>query len=100
MGKTIEELRKMIKESPEKCPITGLIRCDEYTIEGNVLYLSNPALDAYTLPEYDEEAQEFNRYRYDMDDDFRKDYEFLCSLDDLRDRPDFEKIKEFYQIKE
>lgn len=33
-----------------------------------------------------------------MDDDFRREYETVCELDDLRDREDFEEIKKFYGI--
>ena len=65
----------MIENAPIFCPITGNEKCKNYVIEGNVAYLPNPALDAYTLPTYDEEERTFYRIRYDMDD-FRKEEEF------------------------
>lgn len=98
MSKTIEELRKMVKRSPDRCPITGLLKCESYTIGDNVVYLTRPAYDAYTLPEYNPEEKTFYRTHYDMDDDNREEIEFLCELDDLRDRPDFQQIKEYYGI--
>ena len=66
--------------------------------EGGV-YLPNPVYDSYTLPTYDEEDESFNWIKIDMDDDFRRQHEILCYLDDLRDREDFEEIKKFYGIK-
>jgi hypothetical protein len=48
------------------------------------------------LPTYDEETEEFSRVKIDMDYDFRREYETVCELDDLRDREDFEEIKKFY----
>jgi len=35
-----------------------------------------------------------------MDDGFRREYETVCELDELRDREDFEEIKRFYGIVE
>ena len=93
-----EDLKKFIKAHPNKCPITGLEKCESYTIQGNVVYLPRPAYDAYTLPSYDKESQAFYRTKYDMDDDCRVTEEWLCDLDDLRDREDFEDIKIYYDI--
>jgi hypothetical protein len=44
-----EEMLKLIKEAPSYCPITGLEKCDSYIIDGNVVYVTNPAYTAYTL---------------------------------------------------
>jgi len=98
MELTTEQLKQIIDEAPEYCPITGLAKCESYTIEDNVVYLTNPAYDAYTLPSYDEGAKAFCRTKYDMDDDFSVTEEWLCDLDDLRDRSDFKEIKRFYNI--
>ena len=92
------EIRKIIDEAPDYCPITGLRKCESYTIDGNVVYLTSPAFDAYTLPEYDAETGEFHRIKYDMDDDFKDDYEYLCHVNGLKGRADFEEIKKFYEI--
>lgn len=93
-----EKIKNMIDEAPEHCPITGLSRCDSYIIDGNVVYLTEPAYDAYTLPVYDTEEQCFYRTKYDMDDDCRAEYEYLCHIDDLKNRDDFEEIKRFYVL--
>jgi hypothetical protein len=95
---SIEEAKKMIAEAPDECPITGLRKCESYLIDNQVVYLPNPAYDAYTLPQYDPESKSFLRTKYDMDDDNRATDEWLCDLDDLRDREDFEQIKAFYGI--
>lgn len=94
-----EEVLKMNDEAPDYCPITGLSKCNSYLIDDNVVYLTNPAYTAYTLPEYDESEQSFYRTKYDLDEDIEVGCEFLCELDDLIDRDDFEYIKEFYNIK-
>lgn len=94
----IEELKKMVDEAPDKCPITGLVKCESYTIGDNVVYLTNPAYDAYTLPVYDPDSQSFSRTHYDMDDDNREECEWLCDLDNLKGRTDFQEIKRFYGI--
>lgn len=94
---TIEQIKEIIDNAPDECPITGLYKCESYVIDNNVVYLTNPAYDAYTLPEYDEDSQSFLRIHYDLDDN-REENEWLCDLDDLRDREDFEEIKKFYNI--
>ncbi|QEH69936.1 hypothetical protein [Cellulosilyticum sp. WCF-2] len=92
------EMKKIIEEAPKVEPITGYVRCNAYMFHEGVVYLPNPAYDAYTLPTYDEEDGSFSWTRIDMDDDFRREHEVLCYLDDLRDREDFEEIKKFYGV--
>lgn len=96
----LERLKKLIDEVPDFCPITKLRKCEHYVIGDNVVYLTNPAYDAYTLPEYNSETKEFFRTHYDMDDDNKEEYEFLCELDDLRNREDIQEIKKFYNIQD
>lgn len=96
---TVDEIARIIEEAPEVEPISGFERCDNYIIDGKVVYLPDPAYDAYTLPTYDEEDQSFSWTKFDMDDDFRREDQILCYLDDLKDREDFEEIKKFYGIK-
>ena len=93
-----EEARKRVDEAPNSCPITGLFKIESYYFDEGVVYGYSRPYDAYTLPSYDEENQEFNRVRIDMDNEFSRDYEFVCSLDDIKDREDFEEIKKFYGI--
>lgn len=93
-----EELKKRINEAPEYCLITGLIKIKSYAFDEGVVYGTQRPLDAFTLPVYDPESQSFSRTKIDMDDDFRRDEEWLCDLDDLRNREDYSKIKEFYGI--
>jgi len=95
---TGSEIKKVIESVPKIEPITGLERCDSYMFEEGPVYLTNPAYDAYTVPVYDPEWTEFLWTRIDMDDDFRKEEETLCELDDLRDREDFEEIKKLYGV--
>lgn len=96
---TVDEIARIIEEAPEVEPISGFVRCDNYIIDGKVVYLPDPAYDAYTLPTYDEEEQSFSWIKFDMDEDFRREEEILCYLDDLKDREDFKEIKRFYGIK-
>ena len=63
-----EEMKLMINNAPKECLITGLRRCDSYVFDEGVVYLSEPAYDGYTLPEYVSEDKAF--YRTKMDDDF------------------------------
>lgn len=93
-----EELKKRIDEAPEFCPITGLVKIKSYAFDEGVVYGTQRPLDAFTLPIYDPESQSFSRTRIDMDDDFRRDEEWLCDLADLKERDDYPKIKEFYDI--
>ena len=94
-----EEMKKVIQEAPAVEPITGFERCNSYMFHEGPVYLPNPAYDAYTLPVYDPEDNSFNWIRIDMDDDFRRENEILCYLDELEEREDFEEIKKFYGIK-
>lgn len=96
---TVEEIARIIEEAPKVEPISKFERCNNYIIDGQVVYLPDPAYDAYTLPTYDEEEQSFSWTKFDMDNDFRREDEILCCLDDLKDRKDFEEIKMFYGIK-
>lgn len=94
------DIKATIEAAPERCPITGLRRCNSYMFEEGPVYLTEPAYDAYTLPEYDPDNKSFSRVKIDMDNDFMRVDEWLCDLDDLRERPDFEDIKRFYGIVE
>lgn len=96
---SIDETKKMIAEAPDYCPITGMRKCESYTIGGNVVYLPIPAYDAYTLPYYDEADESFYHTRYDMDDDFLESEEYICDLEDLQDSSNLELIKQMYHIK-
>ncbi len=100
MSKTMEEIQEIVNKAPETCPITGLTKCESYTIEDKVVYLNKPAYDAFTLPEYNFAEEAFYRTHYDMDDNYRKEVQYLCGLNDLEDRVDFEQIKKFYGIEE
>lgn len=95
---SLDELNKIIKAQPPYCPITGLKRCDDYVFDEGVVYLPTPAYNAYTLPEYDEDEQAFYRWNIDMDDGWRRVYEYVCDLSDLKDRNDYNDIKAFYGI--
>lgn len=93
-----EDVQAMIDAAPDNCPITGLDKCTSYTFDEGVVYLSSPAYDAYTLPEYERNDLSFSRIRIDMDNDFIRYDEHLCYLSDLLDREDFDQIKTFYGI--
>jgi hypothetical protein len=95
-----EEMRQKVAVAPNTCPITGLRKCERYTINGNVVYLTEPAYDAYTLPEYDRESLSFIRIHYDMDDDNREEVEGLCDLDELVEHAPAEKLEEIMKIYE
>lgn len=93
-----EEAKTRLNEAPECCPITGLFKIKSYYFDEGVVYGYPRPSNAYTLPVYDAETQEFKRVKIDMDNDFCRDYEFVCSLEDLKDRENFEEIKKFYGI--
>lgn len=93
-----EEAKKRVDEAPDFCPITGLTKIKSYYFDEGVVYGYPKPYDAYTLPTYDEDNEEFVRVKIDMDNDFCRDYEFVCSLQDLEGRDDFEDIKKFYGI--
>ncbi|MFD2133317.1 hypothetical protein ACFSKI_19060 [Pseudogracilibacillus auburnensis] len=97
---TADEFEKLLDKAPDSCLITGLKKCNSYGFDNQVVYLSEPAYDAYTLPWYVESERCFYRARFDMDDDFRKEYEFVCSLEDLEKHfhPNLKRIKEYYGI--
>jgi hypothetical protein len=94
-----EEVKKLIDTAPEFCLITGMRKCTSYIIGDNVVYLPNPAYDAYTFPEYDEREEVFYHIKYDMDDDFISEYMYLCELEDLINHVNIAEIKSFYKIK-
>ena len=89
------KIEKIIEDAPDKCLITGLKKCKSYIFDDSAVYLSDPAYYAFTLPIYDAETGEFLRTRYDLDDDFRQEDEYLCHIDDLRDREDLKKLGDF-----
>lgn len=93
-----EETKKKIEEAPDKCPITGMYKCESYTLDGNVVYLPIPAYDAYTYPIYDAEEKSFFHTKYDMDNDCMEENMHLCDLEDLENHPDITKIKQIYSI--
>lgn len=93
-----EEMKLMINNAPEECLITGLRRCDSYVFDEGVVYLSEPAYDGYTLPEYVSEDKAFYRTKIDMDDDFRRETEHLCDLAELVSHPRLQEILKFYNI--
>lgn len=95
---SVDEMNKMINEAPEECLITGLRRCDSYVFEEGVVYLTEPAYDAYTLPDFDREDLSFSRVKIDMDADFKRDYEFLCNLSDIVNHENIDEIKKYYGI--
>ena len=94
----VKSMQGIINAAPDKCPITGLDKCTSYIFDEGVVYLSHPAYDAYTLPEYNRDDLSFSRSRIDMDDDFTRYNEYLCDLVDLLKRKDFDNIRAFYSI--
>ena len=97
---TKEEKFDILEEFPEKCLITGFRKCDSYYFEEGVVYLPQPPYDAYTLPEYDSEEKEFQCIKIDMDEDFVRDDVVIGELCDFIDQPNFQAIKDFYEIPE
>jgi len=95
---TEDEARKRVEEAPGVCPITGLLKIKSYWFDEGVVYGTERPYDAYTLPTYDEKSKSFSRVKIDMDDDFRRDYEDVCELEELEDEENFEEIKKFYGI--
>lgn len=98
-GLSYEEAFKRVKEAPNKCPILGWEKCDLYYFSEGVVYLSNPAFYAFTIPEWDEEDRSFSYYRIDMDNDFSIE-EFTIELDEIiEDGWSIKELEELYEIK-
>ena len=95
---TSEEAKKRVEEAPDVCPITGLLKIESYWFDEGVVYGTEHPYDAYTLPIYDEKGKSFSRMKIDMDNDFRREYETVCELEELEGEENFEKIKKFYGI--
>lgn len=93
-----EDAKKLINNAPEMCLITGMYKCESYTIGNDVVYLPSPAYDAYTYPMYDEDEEAFSHTKYDMDNDFMEENMHLCDLEDLENHPRLEEIKKYYNI--
>lgn len=94
------DIKKMVEDAPDFCPITGLKKITAYAFDEGVVYGADMPHDAYTLPTYDPKEKAFYRTRIDMDDEFRRHHEIICELEELRGRDDFEDIKRFYGITE
>lgn len=98
-NKTTEEAKVLMNEAPEICPILGLSKCESYYFDEGVVYLTNPAYDAYTIPEWLEDSKEFIYTKIDMDDDFRRD-DVCVELDELLESGwTTEELEELYGIK-
>lgn len=94
---------KVMPKYPEKCLITGYRKCESYYFGEGIVYLPEPAYDAYTLPEYVRQWKEFCSVKIDMDDEFSREYITLCNLIDVVEWKRFSEIseiKEFYEIPE
>lgn len=98
MNISVEETKRLIDEAPDYCLITGMYKCESYTIGGNVVYLPSPAYNAYTFPIFDEEDEAFYHTKYDMDNDCMEEYMHLCDLEDLDSHSRLAEIKEYYNI--
>lgn len=81
-NKSEEQCERLIKEAPEICPILGAIKCESYYFEEGVVYVSNPAYYAFTIPKYEEENKIFTYVSIDMDDEFSREDIFI-ELEDL-----------------
>lgn len=91
-----------IDESPNECLISGLKKCNEYMIanedqEAEVVYITNPAYNAYTIYRYDKGDLTFTREHYDLDEGCWHDTECL-DLYEILDHPRFPEIIAFYGI--
>ena len=93
-----EQIKKIISEAPDYCPITKMPKCESYCFDEGAVYLPTPAYDAFSIPEYNHEDRSFDRVRIDMDDDFKRYDEHLCDLYELLERPDLQEIIDFYKI--
>ena len=94
-----EECKKLIEEAPEICPILGAIKCDSYWFEEGVVYVSQPAYYAFTIPEWDERNRIFNYISIDMDDGFTREDTFI-DLEDLLDTGwTIKELEKLYNIK-
>lgn len=94
--------RSSIDESPNECIISGLKKCNEYMIvnedqEAHVVYITNPAYDAYTMYSYDKDSMTFNREHFDLDEGVWRDSEYL-DLYDVLDHPRLSEIMAYYGI--
>lgn len=64
-----EEALKRLGEAPDICPLLALKKCESYYFDEGIVYVSNPAYYAYTIPEWNEKDKDFTYYKIDMDND-------------------------------
>lgn len=95
---SMNAVQKMIDEAPDYCPITRLEKCRSFVFDEGAVYVPTPAYDAYTLPQYDPETQSFSRTKIDMDDNDRRETEWLCELHELEGHHNLVEILNFYNI--
>lgn len=100
------DIKEMMKKAPKEHPFIDAELCESYYFDNTVTYVTRPAYDAYTLPTFDAETEEFSWKHYDMDDDNREEFE-CCTLYDLIDgfngdikNDSFQEIIKYYEISE
>ena len=95
-----EITEKVLPEYPEIAPITNCKKCTSYWFDIGIVYLTEPAYDAYTLSEYDYEDKCFYLTKIHMEDDCRKDDEMVADLENVIQFDNWDYIRKFYEIPE
>jgi hypothetical protein len=94
-----KEIEQLIKEAPDICPILGFCKCDSYYFDEGIVYLSNPAYNAYSIPEWNKDERTFDFVDIDMDDEFRRT-DVSIELDELLEEGwTIEELEKLYGIK-
>lgn len=94
-----EKCKELIKAAPEVCPILGAIKCKDYYFEEGVVYVSNPAYYAFTIPQWEKDSKIFTYVSIDLDDDFRREDIFIDLEDLLYAGWTIEELEKLYEIK-
>ena len=97
--KSKEEIEKLMHEAPEICPLLGFYKCASYYFDEGIVYLSNPAYNAYTIPEWFEDSKEFIYTKIDMDDDFRREDSCIDLEELLENGWTIDELEKLYGIK-
>lgn len=94
-----EQCKKLIKEAPEICPILGAVKCKDYYFEVGVVYVSNPAYYAFTIPQWEKDSKIFTYVSIDMDDDFSREAIFIDLEELLYAGWTIGELEQLYEIK-
>ena len=91
---------EVLPEYPDIDPITGCYKCSSYYFEEGIVYVTDPAYDAYILTRYNSDEKDFWSLKFDMDNDTKEGPTIITTLEEVKKWDNWKYIKEFYDIPE